>query len=185
MWPWAHLGVGYLAFVALVRLRGGRVPGDVPALAVALGTQAPDLIDKPLGWYLGVLPGGRSLGHSVVVAILGLVLLVALARHRSRAVAALAFAVGYLTHLAGDALDPLVSGQPEELAFLAWPLVPLPSRGDPPNALGLVQSIELTPFFTFQLGLAVLGAAVWLGQGCPGLDPIRGWLGRRALPTGR
>jgi hypothetical protein len=184
MWPWAHLAVGYLAYAALVRYRGRRRPGEVPALAVALGTQVPDLIDKPLGWYLGVLPGGRSLGHSAVVAGLLVAVAVALARRRGRAAAWLAFGVGYWTHLAADALDPLLVGRYGDLAYLAWPLVALPPQGDPPSALGIVQSMTLTPFFTVQLGLTLLGAAVWASQGYPGVAPIRLWLGRRGLPTG-
>ena len=69
MWPWEHLAVGYIAFSVMQRV-GGRQ--GVPALAVvalALGTQLPDLIDKLLGWGIGILPGGRSLGHSLLFAL--------------------------------------------------------------------------------------------------------------------
>ena len=65
MWPWGHLAVGYLVYSGLSRWRFGRLPGSVATLAVALGTQLPDLVDKPLAWTVNVLASGRSLAHSL------------------------------------------------------------------------------------------------------------------------
>ena len=57
MWPWGHLAAGYPVYTAYTRLHTGDPPADVPALVALLGTQLPDLVDKPLA----VLPTVRSL----------------------------------------------------------------------------------------------------------------------------
>ena len=62
MWPWEHLAFGYLLWSLWLRARGRSLPGDWEALVLVFATQLPDLVDKPLAWQLGVLPGGRSLG---------------------------------------------------------------------------------------------------------------------------
>jgi len=68
MWPWGHLAVGYLLWSVLVRDRRFRPPTGAETLLLAVGTQFPDAVDKPLAWSLGVLPNGRSLAHSVFLA---------------------------------------------------------------------------------------------------------------------
>ena len=60
MWPWGHLALGYLLHSPLARARFGRPPTDRATLLLVIGTQLPDLVDKPLAWWLGVLPAGRS-----------------------------------------------------------------------------------------------------------------------------
>jgi hypothetical protein len=129
MWPWEHLAVGYLTLSLLWRTRGRPVDGRL-ALALAVGTQFPDLVDKPLAWQFALLTNARSLAHSLFVAVpLGLLVL-AVAARRHRPEWGVAFAVGYITHLFGDALPPLVAGHYGELAFLVWPALPLaPDRG--------------------------------------------------------
>lgn len=57
MWPWGHVGAGYLVYTLLRRHTGER-PAGAAVLALAVGTQFPDLVDKPLGWTVGLLPGG-------------------------------------------------------------------------------------------------------------------------------
>jgi hypothetical protein len=59
MWPWEHLAVGYLLYSVSCVL-WGRYPTRIGVAALAFGTQFPDLVDKPLGWWLGVLPSGQS-----------------------------------------------------------------------------------------------------------------------------
>ena len=55
-------------------------------LALAIGTQLPDLIDKPLTYQFAVLPSGRSLGHSLFfAAVLNRNLLVNLTTRGTRA----------------------------------------------------------------------------------------------------
>ncbi|PSQ17916.1 hypothetical protein BRC99_00275 [Halobacteriales archaeon QS_7_69_60] len=68
MLPWGHLAVGYLAYSLAVRGRTGGPPAGLATAALAVGTQFPDLIDKPLVAWVSLLPSGRSLGHSLLFA---------------------------------------------------------------------------------------------------------------------
>ena len=75
MLPWGHAALGYLFYTAYARLRYRHPPVGLSVYALGLGTQFPDLIDKPLAWHFAVLPSGRSLAHSlftlgVVVGVL-------------------------------------------------------------------------------------------------------------------
>jgi membrane-bound metal-dependent hydrolase YbcI (DUF457 family) len=174
MWPWGHAAVGYLAYTAFARGRGAAwPPDDASAVALAVGTQFPDLVDKPLAWSLGVLPSGRSLAHSLLVGSLFVAVVLALARRRDRTEPATAFAVGYYAHLFGDALVPLASLDVEYLTFLAWPvLAPPPYENDSaflPHLLGL----RPDPLTLAGLALVVGTLALWARDGYPGLR----WLG--------
>lgn len=59
MLPLGHLAFAYLWYVAYAAVGTHRLPARL-----AVGSQFPDLVDKPLA-YLGVLTYGRSLAHSV------------------------------------------------------------------------------------------------------------------------
>jgi membrane-bound metal-dependent hydrolase YbcI (DUF457 family) len=172
MWPWGHLAVGYLLYRVFVRVRGGRAPGGPATLAVAFGTQFPDLIDKPLAWWLGVLPSGRTLAHSVLTALIVSALLYALARRRNATDLAVAFAVGYLSHPLADAFLPLFQGHAEYVAYLLWPLLGLPFYRTEATVLASVGSFDLTVYGLIQLGLALLAVVVWLLDGAPGLAEL-------------
>lgn len=71
MWPWGHAAVGYLLYRVLGRT-SGRTGGDGPpsgpaVVALGVGTQFPDLVDKPLSWSFDLLPAGRTLAHSALI----------------------------------------------------------------------------------------------------------------------
>ena len=176
MWPWGHLAVAYLAYSALSRTRFDAPPRAGAVLVVAIASQSPDLIDKPLAWNLALLPSGRSLAHSLFFT--GLVVLAAgtLARRYHRPTLAVAFGVGYFSHLVADAVYPLWIGEFASLAYLVWPLLPM---HDSPTAgiLWYILSQEWTPFATVQFALFVLACGVWILDGMPGLG-----LARRVLP---
>jgi hypothetical protein len=176
MWPWGHLAVGYLLYSALARWRFDRPPGDAAALLVAVGTQFPDLIDKPLAWTFHLLPSGRSLAHSLLTAIVVCVLVGIYFRRRGQQRLATAFAIGYVSHLFADALSPLLSGQYQYVAYLGWPLLDLPPYDTGTGFIGHFTSIELTPLMLAGFVFIVLGLAVWLRDGRPGLSVLRGWL---------
>lgn len=119
MLPLAHAAFGYLVYATL-----GRSPDpDLSALvALGLGTQFPDLVDKPLA-NRRVLVSGRSLAHSLVVGLPLLTGLWRLAGRRGASRLAAAFTVGYATHLAGDMLGPLTDGEWGALRPLGWPVI--------------------------------------------------------------
>lgn len=127
MWPWGHLALGYACYSGYTRIRHGRPPSTPAVWTLALATQLPDLVDKPLAWGLGVLPSGLSLGHSLLFAIPLSLAALALARRRSGEHGA-AVVVGYLSHLAGDVAYQSL-GEGELVAgFLLWPLISRPER---------------------------------------------------------
>lgn len=178
MWPWEHLAVGYICYSAWARYRHGRPPTDGAVLMVAFATQLPDLIDKPLAWGLGLLPNGRSLGHSLVFA---LPTTVATLYAFGRRLAA-AFVIGYVSHLLSDVFGYWVVVGTVSYGYLLWPFVERPAV-DPPNVIFQV-NLFLNLFQEFlgspegQLYLlfesVLLGAALilWARDGYPGLPPF-------------
>jgi hypothetical protein len=197
MWPWDHLVFGYLLYAVVVRVTDRDPPGDLQALVVAVATQLPDLIDKPLGWLLGVLPSGRSLGHSLPVFVVLLVGVAWLDRRVGGRPATtgrhgrvtLAFAVAFVSHLAGDVLYPVAVGGPFAPQFLLWPFLAVPAAPvDSASGHLLVLWEQYVQVMTSSAGGLALafeavflaaGAAVWLSDGAPGAPPSL----RRRLPV--
>lgn len=189
MWPWEHLAVGYVLFSLACRgLRSVR-PGDGSAVLLALSTQAPDLVDKPLAWGLGVLPSGQSLGHSVFVAIPVALLAVVLGRGRRHPTAGVAIAVGYLSHLLSDVVYPVLRGDALDWAAVLWPLVEV--TPDPQVRLAerlqalltrLVDGLspgDLVLYVGFEVILLSAAFGLWVADGRPGLRYLSAALGRR------
>jgi hypothetical protein len=173
MFPWGHAAVGYLLYAAVVRSRGKGIPLGGPVLFLAIGTQFPDIIDKPFGWYFefGLIPTGRSFFHSLFITT-GLVLVgVLLTRHYGRDELGIAFAVGYLSHLAADGLYSALAGEWSNLAYLAWPLVEQP----PETGYSILEMLitgAQTPTGIFEFGLFVVAASLWRYDRMPGLRTL-------------
>ncbi|WP_135852532.1 metal-dependent hydrolase [Halorussus salinus] len=204
MWPWEHLAVGYLGYSLALRLAGRGAPRPWPVVALAVGTQFPDLVDKPLSWTLGVLPSGHSLAHSLFAALplaaLAVTVGVALDRWRDGTTpdrrrdgdaldggrTGAAFAFGYLSHLPGDAFYPLLVGGPPNYDFLFWPVVAVPSAETGVGFAEMVRTLfaryverlargEVSPYLAVELGLLASVVALWVADGLP---PLR-WLWSR------
>lgn len=177
MWPWEHLAVGYLLYSGISRVIGHR-PDRRDVLVLALGTQFPDLVDKPLGWVLGVLPGGLTLGHSLLFALPMLALVLAATRGTSLEHVGLAFAVGYSSHLPADVLYNWLVGGHLAVGFLLWPLLPASAATNPSLAailqglLAKYQTFLSSPtgrlYLAFEVALLVSAAAAWWADGRPG-----------------
>jgi len=166
MWPWGHLGLGYLLAVPLLERYG--LDGDYVALAVlAAGTQLPDLVDKPLAWTFGVLPYGRAVMHSLVVVAIAAVALSALSVPGRVRVPLLA---GWVSHLAGDAVYPLAEGAVGEVTFLAYPLVALPEPGGDYGVVSYFRHLSLTGETALEVSLFVAAGAAFA---------VREWRSRR------
>ncbi|MFB6142867.1 MAG: metal-dependent hydrolase [Halorientalis sp.] len=184
MWPWEHVAFGFLLWAGYAHLRRRRRVRTDEALAVAVATQFPDLIDKPLAWTFHVLPSGVSLAHSLAFALPVTALVAFAGRRRGRTTAAAAFAVGYGSHLLGDAIYPLAGGGPFSPWFVLWPLVPTSSsatHGLVGNFLyyfRIYLSLLHTPrgivYAAFELALLGGALAVWVHDGTPGLPALRG-----------
>lgn len=174
--------MGYLLYSVGVRLRYRRPPGGRAAVALAFGTQFPDLIDKTLAWQFGVIPNGRSLTHSLLTAVLLVVVLEILLRRYDAGSVATAFGVGYLSHLFTDALYPALAGEYYLLGFLAWPVVPPVDYAAEPSFVAHLRELTLNSFVAFELGLGVFFFFFWLADGAPGLGLVTAipkWVGRR------
>jgi hypothetical protein len=187
--PWGHLAFGYLVYSLGGRLVHGRPPVSAPTLLLAVGTQVPDLIDKPLNWWFGVLDG-RGIGHSVLVMVPVCLLVYLVARRYDRGHLGGAFAVGTLTHLFSDAWLALVAGEVRAGApYLLWPLLPAPTYEKDSvfdHLDQLTESLQSLPWSSpagvaaswFGLQLVALTALVvlWLYDGLPGVSVVTaGW----------
>ena len=181
MWPWGHAALGYLLYVVYVWIRTREAPTGRGVLALLVGTQTPDLIDKPLAWYLDVLEYGRSLAHSVITGGLILLAVVLYLRHRGHRRLATAFAIGYLSHLVSDSYTFVLDGTYEHLAFLVWPLLPIPNAANEVEGLfAHLARLDASVVYSDGVLLAGVAFALWLLQGAPGLRLLLGWLRRAA-----
>lgn len=186
MWPWGHLAVGYLLYASYTRLTTERPPTEVATITLALGTQFPDLIDKPLAWWVAVLPNGRSLAHSLFTVLAISTILVVVFHHRRQLPIALSFIVGSLSHLFADALHPAVTGDFSSLGFLAWPLVPAIEYETEKSFLAHFATLQLDAIHAFELVLVALAVGWWIRDGVPGLQTalaLPGKLSRRLGST--
>ena len=176
MWPWGHVALGYLLYVVYVWTVTRDRPTGMGVIALLVGTQTPDLIDKPLAWYFHVLEYGRSLAHSVLTGGLILLAVVWYLRRQGHRTAAAAFAVGYLSHLVGDSYTFVLAGTWENLAFLVWPLLPIPNAETELEGL-FAHLARLDASAVYSEGVLLAGGVflLWLYQGAPGLWTLYGW----------
>lgn len=169
MWPPGHLAVGYLLYAAVSRLRG-EAPSATPALVVCFASLLPDLVDKPLAWYLGVLPTGRTLGHSLLVVGPVAAVVFLLARRAGRTEEGIAFGIGLLSHPLVDAL-PALWDPNETGSFLLWPLLPVePYPEGAPDPIELLLAQAGDPYFLLEFLLLGVALVVWRRDGYPGMS---------------
>lgn len=183
MWPWGHAAVGYLLYSGFERLDERRPPAGLAALLVVFGAQIPDLVDKPLAWSVSVLPTGRSLAHSLLVAglVLGLVGWLVGTRHRRLVVAA---GVGWVSHSLVDGLPSALSGEFAYLGFLLWPVTGTPPYSTEKSFLAHFRSLEPTSSFFVEILLVGVALAVWYRDGRPGVATLWTYLRRRVPSVG-
>lgn len=173
MWPWGHAAVGYLLYSLYSHRTYSQSPTSMAAILVGFGTQFPDLIDKPLAWSAAVLPTGRSLAHSLITASLVIVLVLIVGRQYNRSGYAVAFGIGYLSHLAADGLHPFIEGDFASLTYLTWPLLPLPVYDTDKSFLAHFLAFEFKLFTIFEFGLVALALIVWWYDDIPGVRGLQ------------
>lgn len=137
MLPLGHLAFAYLWYAGYAAVGRHRLPARAALVPLAIGSQFPDLVDKPLA-YVEVLSYGRSLAHSLFAFAACSLAVWWIARRlsgrwavdmwpeRLRIVTPGAFSVGYLSHLVGDTYRSLLAGDLWTTRFLLYPLFPVP-----------------------------------------------------------
>lgn len=176
MLPWEHVAVAYLLYSLLVHLWRRHRPSGVPVVVVGVASVLPDLIDKTLGWWLGVLPS-IGLGHSLFFAVPLVLLAWAFAGGRY----GLPLGVGLVTHLIGDVFYKAAVAGRLEYEFLLWPLVEQPASEGAEFLsqfwywMGFYVDYLTSPEGMAYLGfeVALLGTALllWIYDGFPGIAP--------------
>ncbi|SEP65548.1 metal-dependent hydrolase [Natrinema salaciae] len=183
MWPWGHLAIAYLVYTLYSRVRYGRSPRALPAIAVAIGSQFPDLIDKPLAWELGLLSSGRSLAHSITVASLLIPVVYAVGVRVGHRESAAAFAIGHVTHLVTDLPPMPFRGDFDGATYLFWPFLGPPEYGESGGVLVLFSRHSFSIRNTVQLAVFAIAIVVWYRDRVPGLGFA--WRSvRRYVPLG-
>ena len=193
MWPWEHLAFGYVLYSLYCHLRYRRSPRAGAVIAVGLGTQLPDLIDKTLAWGFHVLPSGHSLAHSLLFALPLIAVVGVLAWRADASPVGVAFGVSYLSHLFGDVLYPLLSDGRAVVSFLIWPFGAVPTYDPERSFIEIVgyyftryvhdvMSGELTTYFVLQLAFMLAVFLLWLYDGAPVLAEL-GAAARRDRPA--
>lgn len=181
MLPWGHASVGYLCYTLYTRLRHRQPPLGPAVVAVAVGTQFPDIVDKPLAWTFGVLPSGRSFAHSLFTLAIVAGVLYWTYRHRAELATAGAFVVGWASHAFADSY-PVLLGESTCVNYLVWPLAICPYDEKDRSIIEYLLAIELADGHLLGLGLTLVASAVWIWDGAPGLQYLRtkatGLLGR-------
>ena len=179
MWPWDHLAIGYLVVSLWRRGRSRRPPREAEAIAVVLGSQFPDLVDKPLGWGTSLLPSGHSMAHSLPFAVPTAIAAYLITRRYGRGDVGAAFSLAYLSHMPADVLYPVVLGRSPNVGFLFWPFVEIPpSRTDALAGRVLELVVQFvaflrTPqgflFLVVELSLLAVAFLLWRRDGWPGV----------------
>lgn len=174
VYPLGHVAFAYLVYVGYGISAERVLPYRWELVPLVIGSQIPDVIDKPLAFY-GVLESGRSFGHSLG----GMFLLVAGVAWVSTIVgnhytqddwrrqlfmqAPGAVLIGYGSHLLGDFAGAIVTGDPWSARFLLWPLFVMPRlpKDDTAPWIRLIQ-IYQTPTAHPQLELIIVALCVFL-----------------------
>jgi hypothetical protein len=159
----------------------------VAFFSLVLGTQFPDLVDKPASFFFN-FGDGRALGHSLLFLVplcLGVLLFT---RRSRRTETGIAFTVGTLMHLPGDSWREISSPNPEFPTYLLFPLFPAPQYPSV-NVVDRIQQIRfelrlivrypprawIDEPFVMQLVLGVCCGVLWAVDGFPGLSELWRW----------
>ncbi|SEL82941.1 metal-dependent hydrolase [Haloferax larsenii] len=165
MFPFGHLAFGYLSYVFTRLARRQPLPQGWLVGCVVLGTQLPDLVDKPLT-YVGVLPSGRTLGHSLFFAVPLLVGVGWWAHNAGDDEHAIAWGVGLVSHYVGDVYALALAGDWWTMRFLLWPVFPTvlyPDADAIPPWVRVVNSLG-DPRFRVQNALFALAGVLWIAS---------------------
>lgn len=187
MWPWGHLAFGYLLYSLASRVTFGEAPVGGPTLVLAIATQIPDLVDKPLSWSLRVFETGYGAAHSVFVAVPTIAAAMLVAHHLDRHHYGLAFGVGYASHLFADVALAAVLSKRFVVSRVLWPVLQMPGYETQRGFVDRLTSYFLTfasdvlsgeASFYVGLYLVLFGsvAALWVYDGWPVVREAKQWV---------
>jgi hypothetical protein len=106
--PIEHFIVAFLPLLGYILLRDRRLPTPKVTALIFVGSQFPNLVDKPLSHQFDLLPSGRVFLHSLPVAMPFLTLVVYYGWRTERPRVTAVFAVAHLSHLLADNYKPLL-----------------------------------------------------------------------------
>ena len=140
--PLEHFIVAVLPVALFVLGRDRRMPQPRLLAVVFLGSQFPDLVDKPLAHEVMVLPSGRVFLHSLPFAIPITLVVLGYGWRTGRLRYAGAFVFAYATHVVADTYTTLLDADPAISPDLLWPFVePIPRAAVPhwagPNSINI------------------------------------------------
>jgi len=110
MRPIEHFIVALFFIGPYILVRTRRLPSLELGGVTFVGSQFPDLIDKPLALQLQLLPTGRVFMHSLPFAIPVWFLVLAYGWKTNRLRGGIVFVIAHASHLLADNYVPLASG---------------------------------------------------------------------------
>ena len=130
MLPHEHFLVAALPIFGYILLRHRRLPSKAMTFVVFVGSQFPDIIDKPLAHSAGFLPSGRVFMHSLPFAVPIAIGILAYGFKTDRPHLSIGFVWAYAAHIVADWYPLFLNGQLPPNLF--WPFMPpLPSEAVP------------------------------------------------------
>ena len=147
-----HFVVAFLPVLAYVVGRDRRLPSLRLVGVVFVGSQFPDLVDKPLAHQFGILPSGRVFMHSLPTAIPVLLVIAWYGWKTDRIRVSSAFVFAHLSHLIADNYQAFLGPNPRFPPDLLWPFAPPIARPISPYWAGPVGiNVRLWTIFSIVL----------------------------------
>lgn len=137
MFPIEHFFVAFFPVLMYVLVIDRRLPRVRLAAVAFIGSQFPDLVDKPLAYQFGLIPSGRVFVHSLPIALPFLIGIIIYGWKTERNRLSVGFAFAYVSHLVADNYGPLFGPHPRIRPDLLWPFADPVSRPDVPSWAGV------------------------------------------------
>jgi len=151
--PIEHLIVAYVPIFCYALLKERRVPPLKLTGVIFIGSQFPDLIDKPLALQFNWIPTGRVFMHSLPFAVPIWIIVSGYTWKTDRPHVGVSFTFAYFSHLIADNYITLVAGRiPNDLI---WPVLPPTPRPPVPYWVG-PNSINLHLWTAFSTVVLVI-----------------------------
>jgi len=120
--PVEHFIVVFLPAITVVVLLDRRLPTLPFVGAVFVGSQFPDLIDKPLAHEFGIIPSGRVFMHSLPTAAPVWLVVAWYGWRTQRSRLSGAFIAAHISHILADNYRSLQGSPPSLPPDMLWPL---------------------------------------------------------------